>query len=127
MHAQWWWTLGGVSTFVKEVEFLGLRGVWAPATFGAFEKMKSIFSIGSHWSVTGRSAWRYRMRALASGARSARVSREHWTLSTERRVFTIRASGEDRLHQVFLSESTRRSGRVRCSFDRVRWTVGVGV
>jgi len=37
--------------FAKEVEFLGLRGVWVPlslassAGFGAFEKIKSIFSI----------------------------------------------------------------------------------
>ena len=29
--------------FTKEVEFLGLRGVWVP--LGAFEKMKCIFSI----------------------------------------------------------------------------------
>ena len=33
--------------FAKEVEFLGLRGVWVPSSagFGAFKKMKCIFSI----------------------------------------------------------------------------------
>ena len=48
-HALWWWILVGVSTFAKEVEFLGLRGVWVPLSlppgFGAFEKIKCIFSI----------------------------------------------------------------------------------
>ena len=28
--ALWWWTLVGVSSFTKEVEFLRLRGVWVP-------------------------------------------------------------------------------------------------
>jgi len=45
-----------LATFAKEVEFLGLRGVWVSlspsrracsAVFGAFEKIKYIFSIAS--------------------------------------------------------------------------------
>ena len=37
--------LFGVSTFAKEVEFLGLRGVWVPRDSALFQKMKCIFSI----------------------------------------------------------------------------------
>ena len=55
--------------FTKEVEFLGLRG----AGFGAFEKIKCIFSIAPVGSLeksqecfsTGRSVWRHRTLAFS--------------------------------------------------------------
>jgi len=157
-YVLWWWTLGGVSTFAKEVKFLRLRGVWVPlslhceAGFNAFEKMKTIFSIapmeffGTPHAVRGGTRrWPLASGVLSSLARASRVHRTHrighrgtvvrassvcWGLRaslwglltmhrTHRRESGVRAFSQPSLHMGPMS-----TGRVRCSFDRVRWFTG---
>ena len=52
-HALWWWTRVGVSTFAKEVEFLGLRGVWVPRVErdSALLRKISVYFLLRRWEI----------------------------------------------------------------------------